>query len=308
MVQLARQASQSPSSSLVPQPSNPAPSRHTRIITWDELIATRTRIHFRQPKPPQSSPQQDSQPESFIESIEQHDHQNLPTGTLSKSTQLPQRPKRRRSDSDEQSADQVPPPAKYFRLTHENLALLQSQVGPRRVIPSLEQRHPQPRSVTRHRRLSGEPPRRAATEVLQRPYPNHDTPDRRKMVERLSKGLAVRLASPTPGWNLTYEEGQQIGIEIWQRKDVEQRLEAGFSVRIPRAKDEDRRNHFDRPQHYLIHYAHPNDKKTWEYTESPNGQRRRVQEVVYTINREAGSKTTKSGRVVKVSEKARERE
>jgi hypothetical protein len=127
------------------------------------------------------------------------------------------------------------------------------------------------------------------------------------MIERLSKGLAVRLASPTPKWNLTYEEGQQIGIEIWQRKEMERRLEAGFSARILRPKDEDRRNHFERPRWYFIHYGHPNDKKTWEYTESPNGQRRRVQEVVYTIDMEDGSKMTKSGRVVKASEKARDR-
>ncbi|KAL2040314.1 hypothetical protein N7G274_006757 [Stereocaulon virgatum] len=283
MVQLARQASHSPNSSLVPQPSNSAPSRQTRIITWDELIATGTCIHFRQPKPPQSLPQQESKPEPVIDSIEQHDHQNLSTGTSFNSTQLLQRPKRRRSDSDAQSDDQVPPPAKYFKLTHENLALLQAQLGPPSIVPSLEQRRPQPGSVTRHRRLSGQPPRRAATEELQRPYPNHDTPDRRKMIERLSKGLAVRLASPTPKWNLTYEEGQQIGIEVWQRKEMEQMLEAGFSARVLRPKDEDRRNHFDRPRWYAIHYGHPNDKKTWEYTESPNGRLRRVQEAVYTI-------------------------
>ncbi|KAK3172910.1 hypothetical protein OEA41_006236 [Lepraria neglecta] len=194
LIELARQAHRSPSPSLAPQSSNRVQRKRARIITLDEAIATRKRIRLSQPKPPQSLLQYES--DSIIQSIEKPQYSNLPTPTR-------------------------------IRLTQSKpLQSILSQRESESVVQSTERPYYLMNATPRRRQLSRQPPRRPASVTLQRPYPNNDTPMRRRMIEYLSKGICVRLSSPTPGWAMSYEEAHQAGLEKGRRQDLEQKIEA----------------------------------------------------------------------------------
>lgn len=253
LIGLARQAHRSPSPPPAPQSSNRVQRKRARIITLDEAIATRKRIRLSQPNPPQSLLQRES--ESIIQSIEQPQYSNLPT-------------------------------PKCIRLSQPKPPQSLSQRESKSVVQSIEQPCHLTNATPRRRQLSAQPTGRPASVILQRPYPNNDTPMRRRMIEYLSKGICVRLSSPTPGWAMSYEEAHQARLEKGRRQDLEQKIQAGYSARLLKESDEDRQNKFmgkQREERKWVWYSDPNDPSTWEWRVMANGERRRLRSVVFTV-------------------------
>ena len=107
---------------------------------------------------------------------------------------------------------------------------------------------------------------------------------------------------------MSYEEAHQAGLEKGRRQDLEQKIQAGYSARLLKERDEDRQNKFMRKQggeRKWVWYSDPTDPSTWEWRVMANGERRRVRSVVFTVEMgEEGMRKTRCGRVVKASVKA----
>ena len=108
---------------------------------------------------------------------------------------------------------------------------------------------------------------------------------------------------------MSYEEAHQAGLEKGARQDLEQKIQAGYSARLLKERDEDRQNKFMRKQggeRKWVWYSDPTDPSTWECRVMANGERRRMRSVVFTVEMgEEGMRKTRCGRVVKASAKAR---